>query len=124
MAVMRERPYGNFNFLVDLGTGDTSSVQAGFSEVILPEASVDVIEFRSGNMKENGFVKLTGLEHYTNLVLKRGVIGSLDLYTWYNEVRNGSQSALRNVTVLLQSEDRTAVVLTWKFMRARPVKYQ
>ena len=124
MAIMRERPYGNFNFLVDLGTGDTSSVQAGFSEVVLPEAFVEVVEYRSGNMKENGFVKLTGVEHYSNLVLKRGVIGSLDLYNWYNEVRNGDQSALRNVTVQLQSEDHTNVVLTWKFQRARPVKYQ
>ena len=124
MATMRERPYGNFNFLVDLGTGDTSSVQAGFSEVVLPEAFVEVVEYRSGNMKENGFVKLTGVEHYSNLVLKRGVIGSLDLYNWYNEVRNGDQTALRNVTVQLQSEDHTNVVLTWKFQRARPVKYQ
>ena len=124
MATMRERPYGNFNFLVDLGTGDTSSVQAGFSEVVLPEAFVEVVEYRSGNMKENGFVKLTGVEHYTNLVLKRGVIGSLDLYNWYNAVRNGDQSALRSVTVQLLSEDHSAVVLTWKFMRARPVKYQ
>ena len=124
MATMRERPYGNFNFLVDLGTGDTSSVQAGFSEVVLPEAFVEVVEYRSGNMKENGFVKLTGVEHYSNLVLKRGVIGSLDLYNWYDEVRNGSQSALRSVTVQLQSEDHTNVVLTWKFLRARPVKYQ
>ncbi len=123
MAIMRERPYGNFNFLVDLGTGDTSSVQAGFSEVILPESSVEVIEFRSGNMKENGFVKVTGVEKYTNLVLKRGVIGSLDLYQWYNEVRSGSQNALRTVTVQLQSEDHTNVVLEWKFLRARPVKY-
>lgn len=124
MATMRERPYGNFNFLVDLGTGDTSSVQAGFSEVVLPEAFVEVVEYRSGNMKENGLVKVTGVEHYTNLVLKRGVIGSLDLYQWYDEVRNGDQGALRNVTVQLQSEDHSAVVLTWKFLRARPVKYQ
>ncbi len=124
MAVLRERPYGNFNFLVDLGTGDTSSVQAGFSEVVLPEASVEVVEYRSGNSKENGVIKITGVEKYTNLVLKRGVIGSLDLYQWYNEVRNGNQGALRTVTIQLQSEDHTSVVLAWRFFQARPVKYQ
>jgi phage tail-like protein len=37
-------------------------------------------------------------------------------------VRNGSQSALRNVTVSLQNEDHTAVVQTWKLLRARPVR--
>ena len=30
MAEFRERPYGQFNFLVDLGSGDTASAQAGF----------------------------------------------------------------------------------------------
>jgi phage tail-like protein len=124
MAILRERPYTNFNFLVDLGTGEPLSPQAGFSEVILPEAWVDVIEYRSGNSKENDVIKLTGMEHYSNLVLKRGVIGSLDLYEWYDDVRNGSQNAMRTVVVQLLSEDRANVVLTWKFLRARPVRYK
>jgi phage tail-like protein len=124
MAILRERPYNNFNFLVDVGTGETSGPLAGFYEVILPEAWVDVIEYRSGNFKENTLTKLTGLEHYSNLVLKRGLIGSLDLYEWWDQVRNGSQDALRTVTVQLLSEDKTEVVLAWRFLRARPVRYK
>jgi phage tail-like protein len=124
MATYRERPYLNFNYLVDLGTGDADAPLAGFSEVILPEAWVDVIEYRSGNFKENNVIKLTGLEHYSNLVLKRGVIGALDLYEWWDQVRNGSQDALRTVTVQLLSEDRSDVALSWKFLRARPVRYK
>jgi phage tail-like protein len=123
MAVQRERPYGNYNYLVDLGTGDTSGPLAGFCEVIFPEAALRVIEYRSGNYKENDVLKVTGLESYTNLVLKRGVIGSLDLYDWWNQLRNGDTTAIRNVIVQLQNEDHTEVVLSWKFMRARPVKY-
>ena len=30
MATQRERPYGQFNFLVDLGTGDANGPEAGF----------------------------------------------------------------------------------------------
>ena len=123
MAVLRDKPYPNFNFLIDIGTGDTSSFQAGFSEVIFPEASLDVIEYRTGNSRENHVIKLTGLERYTNLLLKRGVIGSLDLYQWWNQVRNGDQNATRTVIIQLLNEDRTNVVLTWKLLRARPVKY-
>jgi phage tail-like protein len=122
MAVIRERPYPSFNFLVDLGTGDTESVKAGFEEVIFPEVYLDVMEYRNGNEKENAVRKITGLEHSTNLILKRGVIGSLDLYEWYNQVRNGDQSDLRTIVIQLQSEDHTSVVLTWKFLRSRPVK--
>ena len=122
MAVLRDSPYSNFNFLVDLGTGESSGPDAGFEEVHLPTMWVDVIEYRNGNDKQNSARKLAGLEHLGNLVLKRGIIGSLSLYQWYNEVRNGNQNAVRTVTIHLQSEDRTAVVVTWRLLRARIVK--
>ena len=122
MAVLRDSPYSNFNFLVDLGTGESSEPDAGFEEVHLPTMWVDVIEYRNGNDKQNSARKLAGLEHLGNLVLKRGIIGSLSLYQWYNEVRNGNQNAVRTVTIHLQSEDRTAVVVTWRLLRARIVK--
>lgn len=121
MSVLRDRPYNNFNFLVDLGTGSTDGAEAGFEEVILPEVWLDVIEYRNGNEKENSARKLTGLDHVGNAVLKRGVIGSLNLYQWYNDVRNGNQGALRTVTIQLQSEDHTSIVQTWKLLRARVV---
>ena len=121
MSVLRDRPYTNFNFLVDLGTGNTDGPEAGFEEIILPEVWLDVIEYRNGNEKENSVRKLPGLEHVGNAVLKRGVIGSLNLYQWYDEIRNGGQSALRNVLIHLQNEDRSAIVQTWKLVRARPV---
>jgi len=121
MSVLRERPYTNFNFLVDLGDGSTDGPRAGFEEVILPEMWLDVIEYRNGNEKENSVRKLTGLDHVGNAVLKRGVIGSLNLYQWYNDIRNGNQNALRNVIIHLQSEDHSAIVQTWKLLRARVI---
>lgn len=122
MATLRERPYVQFNFLVDLGTGDTEGSDAGFEEVLVPEVWLDVLEYRNGNDKENTVRKITGLEHCGNAVLKRGVIGSLNLYQWYNQVRNGDQNAWRTVTIKLQNEEHTEVVLTWKLFRARPVR--
>ncbi len=121
MSVLRERPYTNFNFLVDLGTGNTDGPEAGFEEVILPEVWLDVIEYRNGNEKENSVRKLTGRDNVGNAILRRGVIGSLNLYQWYNDIRNGNQHALRTVTIQLLNEDHTAVVQTWKLLRARLV---
>lgn len=123
MAVLRDKPYSNYNFLVDLGTGETDGPRAGFSEIILPESSIDVIRYRSGNDKESSERKIPGRAHYSNVIFRRGVIGSLDLYSWYNDVRNGNQNAARNIIVHLQNEDRTDIVLTWRFFRAWPVKY-
>ena len=122
MAVLRERPYCRFNFLVDLGDG-SDGVTAGFQEVGAIEAEVSVSEYRNGNAKENNVVKITGLSKFTNVTLKRGVIGALNLYQWFDQVRNGDQAALRTVTIQLQNEDHTAVVQTWKLLRARIVKF-
>ena len=122
MAILRDAPYGNQHFRVDLGTGDAGPA-AGFSHIELPDISIDVIEYRTGSDKESGARKLPGLAHYNNVTLKRGVIGSLDLYNWINQVRNGDANARRTVTISLLSEDLTSVVLTWKLLRAWPVKY-
>jgi phage tail-like protein len=124
MAMQRERPYGNYTYLVDLGTGNVEGPEAGFAEVLLPEATIDVIEYRNGNEKESGVRKIPGRVHYSNFVLKRGVIGTLDLYQWWNQVRNGDINAYRTVVIQLQNEDRSSIVLTWKLLRAWPVRYK
>jgi phage tail-like protein len=123
MAVLRERPYAQFNFLVDLGNGVTEGPQAGFQECSGIGMSVDVVEYRNGNDKENAVRKLTGLARYPDVTLKRGVIGSLDLYDWLNDIRNGNANAYRTVTVQLQNEEHSNVVETWKLMRARIIKH-
>lgn len=123
MAVLRERPYVQFNFLVDLGDGTTDGPQAGFQECSNIGMEVTVAEYRNGNEKENSVRKITGLNKATDVTLKRGVIGSLNLYQWLNDIRNGNQNALRNVVVHLQNEDHTAIVQTWKLMRARIIKH-
>ena len=123
MAVQRDRPYLQFNFLVDLGTGDTDGPRAGFQECSQIGMSVDVIEYRNGNYRENTVQKLTGLNRATDVTLKRGIIGSLDLYDWIDDIRNGDQNALRTVRIQLQNEDHTAVVQTWILHRARIVKH-
>ena len=123
MAVLRERPYVQFNFLVDLGTGNTDGPEAGFQEVTGIGMEVTVSEYRTGNARENSVMKITGMNKSTDVTLKRGVIGSLNLYNWLHDIRNGNQSALRTVTVQMQNEDHSAVVLTWKLMRARIIKH-
>ncbi|MBN9692731.1 MAG: phage tail protein [Verrucomicrobia bacterium] len=123
MAVLRERPYVQFNFLVDLGTGNTEGPEAGFQECSNIGMEVTVAEYRNGNEKENSVRKITGLNKSTDVTLKRGVIGSLNLYQWLNEIRNGNQSAMRTVTIHLQNEDHTAIVQTWKLLRARIIKH-
>src|SRR5436190_24086441 len=107
MAVLRERPYVQFNFLVDLGTGVTDGPEAGFQEVSGIGMEVTVAEYRNGNEKENSVRKITGLNKATDVTMKRGVIGSLSLYRWLDQIRNGDQSAFRTVVIHLQDESHT-----------------
>ncbi|HLM66857.1 MAG TPA: phage tail protein [Longimicrobium sp.] len=125
MAVERERPYGQFNFRVVIENGpDAASTKAAFQEVAGLGLEVTVAEYRGGNFKDNAPIKVTGIYKVPDITLKRGVIGDLEtLYGWINEVRNGSQTALRTVTIELQSEDHTQTVQAWKLTNARPTKY-
>jgi len=123
MAVLRDRPYVQFNFLVDLGTGTTEGAEAGFQECSNIGMEVTVAEYRNGNEKENSVRKITGLNKATDVTLKRGVIGSLNLYQWLNDIRDGNQNAHRTVVIQLQNEDHTQVVQTWKLIRARIIKH-
>lgn len=123
MAILRDRPYVQFNFLVDLGDGVTEGPQAGFSDVSGLGMEVQMIEYRTGNSRENQVMKIPGLTKAHDVTLKRGVVGSLNLYQWLDQIRNGDVNAMRTVTIQLQNEDRTAVVQTWKLLRARIIKH-
>ncbi|CAN7263207.1 phage tail protein [Pseudoxanthomonas sp. LjRoot143] len=119
MAVQRDRPYAGMNFHVDLGLGD--GPDAGVSEVLFPAARLQLNEYRNGNDKVLEATKLSTLTHYENLVLRRGVIGSLAWYQWWNEARNGGD-ARRNITVTLLDEQGNPA-MSWRFLRARPAGY-
>jgi phage tail-like protein len=123
VAVLRENPYPQFNFLVNLGTGDSEGPEAGFQECSGISMSVDVIEYRNGNDRENSTRKITGLNRVSDVTLRRGVIGSLNLYQWLDQIRNGDAGATRTVTIQLQNEDHTLIVMTWKLLRARIIKH-
>jgi phage tail-like protein len=122
MAVLRDHPYGRFNFLVDLGTGDASGPDAGFQECSAIATEVVVAEYRNGNDKENSPRKIAGLTKVADVTLKRGIIGSTALFDWLRQVRDGDQ-ATRTVTIQLMSEDHTGAVLAWRLLRARIVKH-
>ncbi|MBI3347818.1 MAG: phage tail protein [Burkholderiales bacterium] len=123
MAVVRDRPYVQFNFHVNLGDGVTNTPQAGFQEVSGIGMEVTITEYRPGNYAFNNVIKTAGLNKATDVTMKRGVIGSLDLYKWLDDVRNGANNGLRTVTVELKSEDRTQTVQTWRLINARIMKH-
>ncbi len=124
MAVLRDRPYVQFNFHVNLGDGVTNTPQAGFQEISGIGMEVTITEYRPGNYAFNNVIKTPGLNKATDVTMKRGVIGSLDLYKWLDDVRNGINNGRRTLTVELKSEDRSTTVQTWRLINAVIMKHQ
>lgn len=131
MAIKRNRPYSQFNFRVSWqpasgNDGDNlpeDTVEAGFQEVSGLGMEITVAEYRAGNYMENSPLKITGMVKTPDITLKRGVIGTLDLYDWLDAIRNGAQNQLKNVQIKLMAEDRETIAQEWKLINARPMKY-
>lgn len=122
MAVFREDPYSKFNFQVVVNGifDDGKSVQGSFTEVSGLDVEVVPIEYRNGS-EDTGVRKIPGQKKYSNITLKRGVIGDLAFWQWTKSVLEGR--ALRaDGTITLLDESRQPV-MTWKFRRAWPCKW-
>ncbi len=114
----RKDPYRNFRFLVEID----GIVQAGFSEVTLPDSTQDVVEYREGH-EPPVLRKLPGLAKYGNVTLKWGVTDSLELYEWRRLVEQGKiAEARRNVAIIVLDEEGEPAA-RWEFYQAWPSKY-
>lgn len=126
MTAKRNRPFGQFNFTVAIDKGpDAASVEAGFQEVSGLDMSVEVSEYRAGNYAERSPLKVMTIHKYGDVTLKRGVIGSDELWTWMKALQDGNGNEddnLRTVTITLRDEAGAKSVQAWKLTRARPIK--
>ena len=115
----RDDPYSAFNFVVEID----GLPEAGFAEIGGIGFSTDTIEYREGGDPQNGTRKIAGLARYTDVTLRRGLVGSLDFFHWLRASADGAADARRNVAIRLLSEDRSTTVMTWRLLRARIVKH-
>src|SRR6478735_994424 len=93
MADQRDNPYGAFNFLVSLGqaqgTGALGTIVGGFSDVTGLGMEVSYSEYRNGNEVFNTTRKVPNTHKLDDVTLKRGLVGSDDLFAWLKGVRDG-----------------------------------
>jgi phage tail-like protein len=115
----RDTPYGAFNFTVDLGSGTTG----GFSDVSGLVTEMTTADYRNGNEPENHVRKVPGMHKVTDITLKRGLIGSDDLFAWMRETRTAGYKAKRDITVRLLDEAHEKVAITWKLRGVVPLRY-
>jgi phage tail-like protein len=113
---MPQPPYAQYNFSVDFGGAGTA-----FHTVVLPVSWAEVIEYREGGDPLT-VRKLAGLRKFSNMILKRGLTQSTDLYDWWRQTMIGS-ILRRDVVVTLLDENGQAVK-RWVARGAWPVRYE
>jgi phage tail-like protein len=84
---------------------------------------VTYADYRNGTDAANRPRKVALMYKAGDVTLKRGLVGSLDLYRWIDQARDGNLAARATVVIELMSEDRSATVMLWKLINARPSKY-
>jgi phage tail-like protein len=125
MPTFRNNPYSSFNFVValggDQGDGSEGTVIGGFSDASGLGVDVQYAEYRNGNEKFNTARKVPGTYKLDDVTLKRGLVGSDDLFRWLKTVRDGTPDP-RQVTITLLDEARQAVA-SWVLRQAQPKKW-
>ncbi len=125
MPTFRNNPYSAFNYIVSLGgaqgDGSEGSIIGGFSDASGLGLDVSYAEYRNGNEKFNTVRKVPNTHKNDDVTLKRGLVGSDDLFTWLKGVREGVADP-RSVSITLLDEARNAVA-TFTLRNAQPKKW-
>jgi phage tail-like protein len=110
-------PYLSRNFRVEID----NIPAAAFSEVLGLEATIDVVEYRTGTDAPDSVRKLPGLTKYPNITLKRGFTQDLSLWTWMHNNITGDLDR-RNVGIILLDQAGNEVI-RWTLSNAWPCKW-
>lgn len=112
----RQDPYRSYNFLVELD----GITRAGFQECSGLDSTQDPVNYREGN---EGLTarKLPGLNTYSNIVLKWGIVDDTELWEWRQQTMEGSIERKNGSIVLL--DDVGEEKGRWNFREGWPTKW-
>ncbi len=112
-------PLPVFHFRVELGTE-----QLGFTEVSGLTQERQMIEYRAGDFPEYSTIKIPAMARYNNITLKRGIMPSDNkFFQWLSSGMKLSKVDRKDITISLLNEKHEPV-MTWKVIRAFPVKLE
>lgn len=117
-ATARNDPYRSFNFVVEI----EGVPSAGFASVSGLAGELQVVEYREGADPLSSSRKLPGRVAYPNVVLRRGVTASRDLWDWFQTGVEG-QVERRDVAIVLLDNSRQPV-LRWLLRNAWVTKFE
>src|SRR5205814_8987833 len=102
------------------GDGAEGTIGGGCSDASGLGMEVSYSEYRNGNEKFNTARKIPNTHKLDDVTLKRGLVGSDDLFAWIKTVRDGKADP-RNITISLLDEARNTVA-SWRLKNAQMKK--
>jgi phage tail-like protein len=118
----RPDPYGAYNFQVIVNgiSDDGEAVRGSFMECSGLEVELSPIDYRTGS-EDIVVRKIPGLKKFTNITLKRGLIGDVTFWNWIKEGLDGTVRRAEGSIVLL--DENRDEVMRWNFKRGWPCKW-
>ena len=112
----RVEPLRGFNFKVELD----GITQGHFQECSGLDSQTASIDYRPGDGPSH-HIKLTGLNSFSPISLKRGITDSDELWKWRQTVMDGNTERKNGSIVLL--DEKGAEKMRWNFSNAWPSKW-
>jgi len=121
---MAAHPYAAFNFTVTL-----SGATIGFMECTGLDSETATMEYRDSALPQGATApgsyvrKLSGMESYPNVVLRRGMTADTSLWEMHEQIRDGTWVNYDGLTVTITLQDeKRQTVMTWELQNAWPNK--
>jgi phage tail-like protein len=115
----REDPLVSFHFSVEI----QGVVKGYFTEVSGLGSEHEITEQKVVNEKGQEMVlKIPGRLKWENIVLKRGITSSMDIWEWRKKVEDGKVDEARHDGSITMFDQQLNPVACWEFYRAWPVK--
>ncbi len=116
------QPFSAFNFAVEIHVpgGPKQVCGAAFAECDGLEMSMEVKTIREGG-NNNQQTRLTGPVSFGQLVLKRGMTKSFDLWDWFDAVQKKPELRV-DVEVVVFAADGVSKRVSFQLSRCVPVK--
>jgi phage tail-like protein len=114
-------PLRNFRYRLEID----NITQAGFSEVMIAETTIDAVDYREGTDPPH-VRKLSGLTKYGNITLKWGLTSggtALDLFKWHADVSAGLVKDRRKKVVIVVQDEAGTDSARFVVTDAWPIKY-
>ncbi len=115
-----EDPLVGFHFQLSVGGG---VIEGFFTECSGIGSEHEVIEHKvvSEGTKEI-VMKIPGRLKWENVVLKRGITSTMDIWSWRKEIEDGNVDGNRYDGSIMMLDQSGSVVAQWDFLRAWPMK--